>query len=128
MPVRFATYHPNVRTHQSMYTLGPGRRSGNERAVVVGSGRESVLLKPHPLVLRALLERYESLAAAVGAAAESVEARRELEDVTYTLCVSTGTRDVEAAVAAARTMLEEAFAVTVAPRSESRRPSTTTAA
>ncbi|MCQ4041080.1 DUF5133 domain-containing protein [Streptantibioticus rubrisoli] len=86
------------------------------------------MLKPHPLVLRALLERYESLAAAVGAAAESVEARRELEDVTYTLCVSTGTRDVEAAVAAARTMLEEAFAVTVAPRSESRRPSTTTAA
>ncbi|WP_333482378.1 DUF5133 domain-containing protein [Streptomyces sp. RPT161] len=85
------------------------------------------LLKPHPLVLRNLLERYESLAGRSVNTAEPTELRRELEDVTYTLCVSTGTRDVQSAVAAARGMLEEAFAASVAP-GEARTPSITTAA
>ncbi len=80
------------------------------------------MLKPHPLVLRNLLERYESLAARSDATAVDIGRRRELEDVTYTLCVSTGTRDVQSAVAAARGMLEAAFAASAAP-GEVRSPS-----
>ncbi|WNI14341.1 DUF5133 domain-containing protein [Actinacidiphila sp. ITFR-21] len=55
-----------------------------------------------PAVLQELIERYESLLAqtADGDTAPWVSSR--LRDTAYTLCVSTGTRDVEAALAAAR--------------------------
>jgi hypothetical protein len=60
----------------------------------------------HPTVLGKLAEEYASLAAQ-RAQADGPELRRRMEDVAYTLCVSTGTRDVEAALAAARRRLAE---------------------
>ncbi|MFE4860476.1 DUF5133 domain-containing protein [Streptomyces sp. NPDC056670] len=59
------------------------------------------MLMAHPAVLRELLDEYTALSALD--AKEGREAtRRRLADVTYTLCVSTGTRDIDAAVIAAR--------------------------
>ncbi len=55
----------------------------------------------HPTVLNKLIEEYAALAA-LGADHGDEEARRRLEDVTYTLCVATGTRDIDSALAAAR--------------------------
>ncbi|MGW3582991.1 DUF5133 domain-containing protein [Streptomyces rubiginosohelvolus] len=55
----------------------------------------------HPAVLRDLIDVYEALAAGADKA-NSAQARQRLDDVTYTLCVSTGTRDIDAALAAAR--------------------------
>ncbi|WP_431981293.1 DUF5133 domain-containing protein [Streptomyces qinglanensis] len=49
----------------------------------------------HPDTLRELLSRYEALRDRSGY-------RQELDDVSYTLCVSTGTRDIRDAVRAAR--------------------------
>ena len=73
------------------------------------------MLKPHPLVLSKLLKRYESLEArARSEAGASPEVRRELQDTAYTLCVSTGTREVETAKKVARSLLSESFEATVA--------------
>ncbi|MFD6427065.1 DUF5133 domain-containing protein [Streptomyces sp. NPDC060198] len=60
------------------------------------------MLMAHPVVLKGLVDRYESLRSA---GAGDARARQRLEDVEYTLCVSTGTRDVEAALDAARARL-----------------------
>nr|WP_247747006.1 DUF5133 domain-containing protein [Streptomyces oryzae] len=57
----------------------------------------------HPDTLRELLTRYEALRA-------RPERRQELEDVSYTLCVSTGTRDIEDALRAARAHIADAYA------------------
>ncbi|MFI6348644.1 DUF5133 domain-containing protein [Streptomyces sp. NPDC050560] len=67
------------------------------------------MLLAHPAVLRNLIERYESLTA-LYAEEGSPEALRRLDDTAYTLCVSTGTRDIEAALVAARLRLPEAAA------------------
>ncbi|MDT3399361.1 DUF5133 domain-containing protein, partial [Streptomyces sp. B1866] len=75
------------------------------------------MLMAHPAVLRSLIERYEALQAAPA----GEQTRQRLADVSYTLCVSTGTRTVEAALAAARRRLAEtgaggpAVAATSAP-------------
>lgn len=62
------------------------------------------MLLAHPAVLRDLVERYEAVA--VRHTDEgSDEARRSMEDLAYTLCVSTGTRTIDAALAAARNRL-----------------------
>ena len=58
----------------------------------------------HPAVLRNLVEQYETLRA-LHAENGSTEVRQRLDDVAYTLCVSTGTKDVDAALAAARRRL-----------------------
>ncbi|MEU1072855.1 MULTISPECIES: DUF5133 domain-containing protein [unclassified Streptomyces] len=58
------------------------------------------MLMAHPAVLKDLVERYETLRTLYAQEA-SAEVGRRIEDVTYTLCVSTGTRDIEAALAAA---------------------------
>ncbi|MGA5838902.1 DUF5133 domain-containing protein [Streptomyces pseudogriseolus] len=58
------------------------------------------MLKPHPTELRRLVEEYETLTAAPATAAES-----RIADRAYTLCVSTGTRDVGTALATARAWL-----------------------
>ncbi|GGY77114.1 DUF5133 domain-containing protein [Streptomyces omiyaensis] len=55
----------------------------------------------HPVVLRNLIEQYETLKV-LRAENGGEEVRRRLDDVAYTLCVSTGTRDVDAALIAAR--------------------------
>ncbi|MFQ6144246.1 DUF5133 domain-containing protein [Streptomyces seoulensis] len=60
------------------------------------------MLMAHPAVLRDLIEQYEALAALHAADADSARVRQRMEDVAYTLCVSTGTHDVDAALIAAR--------------------------
>lgn len=67
----------------------------------------------HPVVLRRLVEQYEALAL-LHAEQGTHEARQRMDDVAYTLCVATGTREVEAALAAARAWL----AGQSAPRTE----------
>ncbi|MFD8077431.1 DUF5133 domain-containing protein [Streptomyces sp. NPDC059718] len=65
------------------------------------------MLMAHPVVLHMLVEQYETLRAA-NADDGGYEARSRVEDVAYTLCVATGTTDVEAALAAARGRLSGA--------------------
>lgn len=62
------------------------------------------MLMAHPAVLGNLVEQYEALRL-LNAENGSPEVRRRMEDVAYTLCVSTGTRDVDAALLAARMQL-----------------------
>ncbi|CAL9352658.1 DUF5133 domain-containing protein [Streptomyces werraensis] len=60
------------------------------------------MLKPDPTVLRRLVDEYETLTAAPATAPES-----RIADLAYTLCVSTGTRDVGRALATARAWLAQ---------------------
>ncbi|MET7982050.1 MULTISPECIES: DUF5133 domain-containing protein [unclassified Streptomyces] len=62
------------------------------------------MLVPDPKVVRRLLTRYAALKIAY-AEKETPETARGLEDVTYTLCVMTGTTRVREAVAAADALL-----------------------
>ncbi|GAB2888192.1 DUF5133 domain-containing protein [Streptomyces deserti] len=62
------------------------------------------MLRPHPAVLRRLVEEYEALSAAE-AALGTAESGPRVRDLAYTLCVSTGTRDVRQALEAARRWL-----------------------
>jgi len=73
------------------------------------------MLMAHPTVLRNLVERYEALSALTGRrdaeAADGDECvdprvRRQLLDTVYTLCVSTGTREIGAALTAAHAHIE----------------------
>ncbi|MFD7919019.1 DUF5133 domain-containing protein [Streptomyces sp. NPDC059740] len=57
------------------------------------------MVMAHPALLRELIEEYESLRAG---RPESGDAEQRMDDVTYTLCVATGTRDVSEALRAAR--------------------------
>lgn len=59
------------------------------------------MLMAHPTVLADLLERYETLRARQDEK-DNAEALQRLNDVCYTLCVATGTRDITAALTAAR--------------------------
>ncbi|MFB6933823.1 DUF5133 domain-containing protein [Streptomyces chartreusis] len=67
------------------------------------------MLTPHPAILRRLVEEYEALMAHKGEVPDAGR-RRELrvQDLAYTLCVSTGTREVGQALARARDMLAAA--------------------
>ncbi|MEU6254015.1 DUF5133 domain-containing protein [Streptomyces sp. NPDC047043] len=65
------------------------------------------MLIPHPAVLRRLVEEYEA------ELAEEAETGRgwaspRAQDLAYTLCVSTGTRDVRRALEAAHRLLATA--------------------
>ncbi|MDO0929183.1 DUF5133 domain-containing protein [Streptomyces sp. TG1A-8] len=51
------------------------------------------MLKPHPATLRTLVEAYETLLAEETLAGVAEPSPR-LRDLAYTLCVSTGTREV----------------------------------
>jgi hypothetical protein len=66
------------------------------------------VLMAHPVVLRKLVDEYRALQI-LHAQDGSPECRRRLEDVTYTLCVSTGTRTAEQALLAAERRLEAAL-------------------
>nr|WP_223844520.1 MULTISPECIES: DUF5133 domain-containing protein [Streptomyces] len=55
----------------------------------------------HPAVLTKLVEEYTALSK-LDARNGGPQVRQRLEDVAYTLCVSTGTRDIDAALVAAR--------------------------
>ncbi|MER5968413.1 DUF5133 domain-containing protein [Streptomyces sp. NPDC002055] len=59
------------------------------------------MLMAHPAVLQKLVEQYETLHL-LRAGEGSAEVRRRMDDIAYTLCVSTGTRDVDSALVAAR--------------------------
>ncbi|CAL9349714.1 DUF5133 domain-containing protein [Streptomyces sp. enrichment culture] len=65
------------------------------------------MLTPDPAVLRGLLEEYEAAAANEPADPTGAPGPRA-RDLAYTLCVSTGTRDVGRAVEAARLQLADA--------------------
>jgi hypothetical protein len=79
------------------------------------------MLKPHPTVLRRLVEEYEALAAAGSAGGPAVWDAR-IGDLAYTLCVSTGTRDVRHALSTAHRWLAAAGPATVpAPPAEAAR-------
>ncbi|MFH8499962.1 DUF5133 domain-containing protein [Streptomyces coeruleorubidus] len=75
------------------------------------------MLRPHPAVLRRLVDEYEALSAAV-AASEQADLSTRLRDLAYTLCVSTGTRDVERALEVAHQWL----ATVLAPARETTPP------
>lgn len=62
------------------------------------------MLMAHPAVLTNLIEQYETLRT-LQAEDGSPEVRRRMDDVAYTLCVATGTRDIDAALIAARHQL-----------------------
>ncbi|MGW5968870.1 DUF5133 domain-containing protein [Streptomyces sp. NPDC055186] len=69
------------------------------------------MLVPDPKRVRQLLTRYATLRIAQ-AERYSPVAARELEDITYTLCVMTGTAGVREAVARADALLTGERAVT----------------
>lgn len=61
------------------------------------------VLMAHPAVLVDLVVRYASLEAQLVEGDDVASGtRQKLADTAYTLCVSTGTRDVDAALVAAR--------------------------
>ncbi|GAA3826183.1 DUF5133 domain-containing protein [Streptomyces chiangmaiensis] len=62
------------------------------------------MLVPDSKVVRGMLTRYASLRIAL-AEGETPERVRELEDVSYTLCVMMGTRSVRDAISAADELL-----------------------
>lgn len=62
------------------------------------------MLRAHPAVLLELVEEYEVLEL-LHARQGRDEVRRRMDDVAHTLCVSTGTRDVDAALIAAHHQL-----------------------
>ncbi|GGX85195.1 DUF5133 domain-containing protein [Streptomyces fructofermentans] len=62
------------------------------------------MLMPHPAILRTLVEEYEALVVEEAARGTAGQTGRS-QDLAYTLCVSTGTRDVRLALEAARRQL-----------------------
>ncbi|MEU3948480.1 DUF5133 domain-containing protein [Streptomyces sp. NPDC029526] len=62
------------------------------------------MLEPDPKVVRELLTRYATLQIAQ-AERHSPAVARQLEDVSYTLCVMTGTSEIRTAVARADALL-----------------------
>ncbi|WP_432138090.1 MULTISPECIES: DUF5133 domain-containing protein [unclassified Streptomyces] len=63
------------------------------------------MLMPHPAVLRRLVDEYEALTASDEKADRRTEADIRAQDLAYTLCVSTGTRDVRHALQTAHRWL-----------------------
>ncbi|KMS77076.1 hypothetical protein ACM01_00015 [Streptomyces viridochromogenes] len=72
------------------------------------------MLMPHPTMLRRLVEEYETLMSHPGGGdmegSDDGTGQRVLraQDLAYTLCVSTGTREVGRALEAARRLLAAA--------------------
>ncbi|WP_461026986.1 DUF5133 domain-containing protein [Streptomyces sparsus] len=62
------------------------------------------MLMAHPAVLRNLVDQYEALLF-LHAEEGGAEVRQRMDDIAYTLCVATGTADVDAALIAARHQL-----------------------
>ncbi|MBV2356271.1 DUF5133 domain-containing protein [Streptomyces sp. J2-1] len=66
------------------------------------------MLMAHPAILQDLIAQYEALTL-LGAEQSTAQARQRLTDVSYGLCVATGTRDVDMALIAARHRLSGAL-------------------
>ncbi|MEU7426292.1 DUF5133 domain-containing protein [Streptomyces sp. NPDC040750] len=62
------------------------------------------MLMADPAVLRNLIEQYDALRS-LHAENGGAQIRRRMDDIVYTLCASTGTRDIDAALIAARQQL-----------------------
>ncbi|MET8292103.1 DUF5133 domain-containing protein [Streptomyces sp. NPDC005132] len=62
------------------------------------------MLLAHPVILRGLVSEYETLRD-LHAENGSPNAEQRLQDVVYTLCVSTGTRDIDTALITAHHQL-----------------------
>ncbi|MCY1649513.1 MULTISPECIES: DUF5133 domain-containing protein [Streptomyces] len=62
------------------------------------------MLMAHPAVLRNLVEQYDTLRILQAENGDAAVQQR-MDDIAYTLCVSTGTRDIDAALVAARHQL-----------------------
>ncbi|MCP9958413.1 MULTISPECIES: DUF5133 domain-containing protein [Streptomyces] len=77
------------------------------------------MLTPDPRYLRSLLARYADLRIAHSRGEKGLEQR--LDDVTYTLCVATGTTCVEDALATADALLAEPAGTTASPALEAAR-------
>ncbi|MEV1021097.1 DUF5133 domain-containing protein [Streptomyces sp. NPDC050264] len=67
------------------------------------------MLNPEPMFIRTLLSRYADVQLRFSER-PTQELRWQLDDVTYTLCVSTGTKSVRDALMAADRVLERAAA------------------
>ena len=63
------------------------------------------MLTPHPTTLRRLVEEYDTLLA-TEALTDDASAATRLQDLTYTLCVTTGTQEVAHALRAAHDYLD----------------------
>ncbi|WP_394428217.1 DUF5133 domain-containing protein [Streptomyces sp. SGAir0957] len=59
------------------------------------------MLMAHPAVLNDLVQQYETLQA-LNAAEGSDAVRRRMDEVANSLCIATGTADIDAALIAAR--------------------------
>lgn len=86
--------------------MATGIRGTWEAALIQSGGAliqkgGSVTLIAHSAVLRDLIDAYEALTAGPDKA-NSAQPRQCLDDVTYTLRVSTGPRDIDAALATAK--------------------------
>ncbi|MDR6978902.1 hypothetical protein J2X68_005636 [Streptomyces sp. 3330] len=73
------------------------------------------MLMPHPAVLRRLVDEYEALTRSGSPEAQPQE-QAQARDLAYTLCVSTGTRDVRHALETAHQWLEAASSADAAVR------------
>ncbi|MFD4031182.1 DUF5133 domain-containing protein [Streptomyces sp. NPDC058637] len=62
------------------------------------------MLMAHPAVLRNLIEQYETLRI-LQAQNGDTAAQQRMDDIAYTLCVATGTQDIDAALIAGRHQL-----------------------
>jgi len=66
------------------------------------------VLMPHPAILRRLVEEYEALVAE-GPEEALTRTDGRAQELAYTLCVSTGTREIGRALETARRQLAEAY-------------------
>lgn len=67
------------------------------------------MLRAHPLVMRELVEHYEALAALADLQPVGPQVQRQMQDAAFTLCVSTDSQDVDAALTVARGQLDGDF-------------------
>ncbi|MFI6194112.1 DUF5133 domain-containing protein [Streptomyces phaeochromogenes] len=65
-------------------------------------GGVSPMLMPHPATLRRLVDEYEALIVPEDEGGAVAKPDQRAQDLAYTLCVSTGTRDVRRALERAR--------------------------
>lgn len=72
------------------------------------------MLHPHPSTLHRLVREYEELRAR-HAETGTAEARQRMNDAAYTLCVTTGTRDVDTALMIAERLTGAALPPEEAP-------------
>ena len=76
------------------------------------------MLIPHPAMLRKLVHNFETLRNRY-ATDPTAENRRQMNDAAYTVCVTTGTRDIDTALIIAHRLLASAAGSAAADSSAS---------